>query len=263
MVYGVLNSIRSLISKFSATKLFLTWDRGYVMKKALYPGYKKKAEVMTVEQREQFTIQFDHLYNFLSCLGVKCCFQDGVEADDIIAFLANKRCIQQQETEDFITIVPPIIIVSADHDLYPLLKDDEVVMYKLHRSSIYTASDFRKEFSELEPIQFTEVQALMGCSGDKVPGVRGIGPKFAVDLIKRYGSVRAIKDTVEEDRLVELVQDRWEDVELSMKLVAFENVEPVLLCQPPNLGKIRKLLYAWELNEFIEDWSFIENLSQL
>lgn len=262
MLYGVLNSLRSLIHKLGVSQIFLVWDRGYVAKAALYPGYKKKSDIMTEEQRQQFSEQITTLYDFLLCLGMKCCYQEGVEADDIIAFLVNERRIRVQGTNDFIEATAPIVIVSGDRDLYPLLLDEEVALWKPHKEGLYTANDFRREF-DLEPVQYADVQTLMGCASDKIPGVRGIGQKFAVNLIKRFGSVKALKGATEDERLVNLVQKHWSDVELSSKLVAFESVDPVIPPPIPNLSKVRKLLYAWDLVEFLEDWSFMESLSQL
>ena len=53
LLYGMLNSLRSLMYKFNVLQLFLVWDRGYTTKTALYSGYKKKTSVMTKEQQVQ------------------------------------------------------------------------------------------------------------------------------------------------------------------------------------------------------------------
>jgi len=262
LIQGVLNSFRSLIKKFEGMQLFLVWDRGYTRKRELYAGYKRKSEIMTPEQRQKFTSQIAELYDFLQSLGLKCCWQEGVEADDVMAALVNKARVRVQGTNKYIPVTFPAIIVSEDHDLNTLLRDGEVLLWKANRNVLYASEDFRQDFG-VEPSKYAEMQALMGCSSDKVPGVRGIGPKSAAALIKRFGSLSAIKDAPDKDRLVSLVQHHWEDAELSFKLVSFEPVDPVAVCLPPDLSRVRKLLFKWEMFDYIEDWGFVESLSEL
>jgi len=260
LVFGVVNSLLSLVKKFNPQQLILAWDKGYKAKTALYAGYKRKTDIMSEEQRVEFREQFDALEDFLNCLGIKCCYQIGVEADDVIAFLCKELSVDRVDNTKE-SILTPIVIVSSDHDLHPLLQDN-VAMWKPHKEELYTVDSFRNEFG-LEPHQYTEVQALMGCSGDKVPGVRGIGPKFALELIKKYGNVQAIKDSTDTSRVIDLVKDNWPDVELAYKLVAFEDIKPTLYITTPNFGKVRKKLYMWELDNFIENWGEVEALSRL
>jgi len=241
--------------------LIIVWDHGYEKKSELYPGYKKKDDVMSPAQRADFVAQFKLLDNFLLWLGIKCCYEEGFEADDVIAHLCFVQRILRSDGVQH-QIKRPILIFSGDHDLYPLLAGD-VAMWKQHKEILYTAETFQQEFPDLLPEQYQEMQALMGCSGDKVPGVRGIGPKRAADLIRRYGSAAGVRESGDGDRVVKLVQDNWDAVELSAKLVAFEPVSPVIMVEKPDLSRLRKHLFMLYMDGLIEDWVNVEALSKL
>jgi len=261
MVYGFFNSLLSTLRKFPVEDLIIVWDRGYDNKSELYPGYKQKDDIMTPQQRNDFREQFKLLDLFLSWLGVKGCFQQGFEADDIIAYFCRNPCVRTTKGELYY-LKKPILIFSGDHDLHPLLSEN-VAMWKSHKETLYTVDVFHKEYPGLEPWQYQEMQALMGCSGDKVPGVRGIGPKRAANLIRKYGSVSEISTLQDEDRYVKLVQDNWDTVELSKKLVAFEPVTPTITVAQPKLSKLRKHLFALRIDGLIDSWNDLVALTKL
>lgn len=261
MIYGFLTSLISTTKRFSIEELIIVWDSGYKVKSEIYEGYKKKDEVMAPDRRADFTAQFRLLDNFLVWLGIKCCYQQNYEADDIIAHLCLHGWAQKADQTKFLA-KKPILIFSGDHDMYPLLSED-VAMWKLNKGIVYTKDSFHQEFPGLEPWQYQELQALMGCSGDKVPGVKGVGPKRAMELILKYGAAAKIKDVEDDDRLVKLVQENWADVELSTQLVAFESVTPVIITEQPDLSRLRKHFFMLQMDGLIEDWAAIEGLSKL
>jgi len=156
----------------------------------------------------------------------------------------------------------PILILSGDHDLHALLTKD-VSMWKPHKDELYTVESFERDFPSLSPSQYREMLALMGCNGDNVSGVRGIGPKYAYNLILRYGSIGNIKIADDPDRLVKLVQSSWSDAELSYRLVSFEEVDPVVVIPIPDLAKVRRHLFAFGMESLIEDWQSVVRLSKL
>lgn len=261
MVYGFLTSLIHTVKRFSIKEIIIVWDHGHKLKSNLYTGYKKKDDVMSHDQRVDFNGQFKLLDNFLVWMGIGGCYQLECEADDVIAHLCQHRWARKADETNH-TVNAPILIFSGDHDLYPLLSKD-VAMWKSHKETVYTEDSFEQEFPGLEPWQYQEMQALMGCSGDKVPGVRGVGPKRAMELILKYGGVSKIKGVKDGDRLVKLVQANWDAVELSMQLVAFEPVVPVIIMERPDLSRLRKHFFMLSMDALIENWADIENLSNL
>lgn len=261
MVYGFLTNLISTVKRFSIKEVIVVWDNGHGSKSDLYTDYKKKDDVMSHDQRADFNAQFKLLDNFLVWIGIGGCYQPGYEADDVIAHLCKYRWARKAD-KTYHNIKTPILIFSGDHDFQPLLSGD-VSMWKMHKGVVYTEDSFKREFPGLEPWQYQEMQILMGCSGDKIPGVRGIGPKRAAELIRKYDTVNQIKDVTDEDRLVKLVQANWSVVELSAQLIAFESVTPVIILEQPDLSRLRKHFFMLSMDALIEDWADVEGLSNL
>jgi len=263
LIYGFMISLLSSIEQFPFHELIIALDKGSGRKRELYSGYKvRKPEEEPLDEvlRQDFYRQFDILVDLLTALGVRQCFCKNVEADDVIAHIARQGWVGEYAQH---IVERPILILSGDHDLYSLLQDD-VAIWNPHKDDIYTIEKFRDEFQGLEPKQYTDILAFMGCSGDKVPGVRGIGPGYATKLIKDYGSVDGVKTAnPSKDRIVKLAQANWADVEISWKLVTFLDIEPTLIHQDPNFSRARKILFANELMSLLESWDELENLSKL
>ena len=102
---------------------------------------------------------------------------DNYEADDIIGTLSKIA----HDDPDF-----DCEIVSSDKDLLQLIEDDVIV--RIPKSNDYEIMD-RKAFVDkygVEPIKMIDLKALMGDSSDNIPGVKGIGEKTAINLIKEY-----------------------------------------------------------------------------
>ena len=119
----------------------------------------------------------------------------GVEADDVIGTLALRG------VEGGMTVA----IASPDKDFFQLLRPGLVLLRppKKNASAVYgefqkyslmpyTEENFTEEWNGLVPGQFVDALALMGDSSDNVPGVTGIGPKTAMALLNRYGSLDEI-----------------------------------------------------------------------
>jgi DNA polymerase-1 len=261
MVHGFFTSLIAILKRFLVEELVVVLDGGHDTKSQLYMGYKKKDDIMSPEQRVDFIAQFKLLDNFLLWLGVRCCFQPGFEADDVIAHLCHGGKARKAGDVEY-SAKSPILILSGDRDLYPLLSEN-VSMWKMRKESLYTMETFKEEFPGLVPKQYQDMQAFMGCSGDKVPGVRGIGPKRAMELVRKYGTAMKVKDASEKDRFVKLVQENWDVVMLSIKLTMFERVDPIIITEEPDLSRLRKHLFMLGMDSLIEDWVSIEALSRL
>jgi len=259
LLYGFLAGVLKLVKRYGIKELIITFDKGHKYKTQLYPDYKKKTDIMEVAQRAVFVEQFKYLVQLLAYLGIKRCFQLGVEADDIIAYICLKKLLFKEDSSSY-EVKDPILVVTGDHDLWPLLTSS-TSLWQFGKKELFTVADFQKEFAGLSPSIYHEIQALTGCPGDKVPGVGGIGNKRATILMEKYGSLQNIFDSTDNDRLVTLVQKNKDLVDLSYKLAAFEEVSPALYVQTPNFAKARKLLFSLEADVLIEEWDSIKSLS--
>ena len=175
IIWGFFNQLKTIVEQTECAHLIFAWDSQESKRKELFPQYK---EGRAAKREEDPTIydsffQFDELYNdILPRLGFVNNFKfSGFEGDDIMA----QACAQYAGEHN-------ITLVSNDQDLYQLL-GRRVRMYKPTKGQMYTHMDFRNEFNDLPPIKWAHVKAIGGCSGDGVPGIRGVGVKTCVKYL--------------------------------------------------------------------------------
>ena len=175
IIWGFFNQLKTIVEQTECVHLVFAWDSQESERKKLFPQYK---EGRAAKREEDPTIydsffQFDELYNdILPRLGFVNNFKfAGFEGDDLMAQVCDQYAGEHK-----------ITLVSNDQDLYQLL-GRHVQMYKPTKGEMYTASMFRNEFGGLCPAKWVHVKAIGGCSGDGVPGIRGVGVKTCVKYL--------------------------------------------------------------------------------
>lgn len=146
--------------------------------------------------------QLIEAHNTFEKFGIKVVEKSGLEADDIVGTLAemfkDKDESSQQTRDDNFGL--KIIIFSGDKDNLQLVDGDKVVEELLKtgvsKTVVYNESQFLQDYG-FSPRQLVDFKALVGDTSDNIPGVRGIGPKGATDLIKEYGTVENIYENIE------------------------------------------------------------------
>jgi len=180
VIYGVLRDILNLQELHCTNRLAFCFDSQTSKRKAIYPGYKesraKKYAAMTGEDKktwEEFREQIQRLRReYLPSLGYRNVFcQKGYEADDLIAAL----CLSLDSRHN-------AVIVSGDGDLLQCLTD-RVSIWNPLKSKMITASSFYKKYG-VDPVQWSQVKAIAGCSSDDVVGVPGIGEITACNWLR-------------------------------------------------------------------------------
>lgn len=193
-VYGTLHTMMTYIQRYEPTHVLVAQDGGRsLMRLALDPNYKgnrrKKDETtgedVNDENAEELFNQRNLLTKFTTALGIRSYREQGIEADDIIAWavLQFKKEMEQ------------VVIISADHDFHQLL-DHNVIQVKPEIGSgpgkskevIYTRDWALQEYG-LEPVRIPELMALSGDSTDNVKGVPRIGPITAKKFIEKHGNL--------------------------------------------------------------------------
>ncbi len=139
----------------------------------IYPDYKANRP----EPPEDLIPQFPLTRDAVRALAIPCIELNGYEADDIIATYARRAARQGWK----------VTIVSSDKDLMQLV-DADIDMLDTMANRHLKAEAVREKFG-VGPEKVIEVQSLMGDSVDNVPGVPGIGPKTAAELIQAYGDL--------------------------------------------------------------------------
>jgi len=173
----------------------------------IYPEYKANRPPAP----EDLHLQVERCLEMLAKLGVPVMGQESVEADDVIATIARKM---QREHPDVI-----VRIVSKDKDLAQLISDHVELFDIYSDESITPDAVFKSE--GVMPEQVVDILALMGDSVDNVPGVPGVGPKTAAQLIQQYGSIENLYSHLNEikGKRRENLEAARESVQLSRELV--------------------------------------------
>jgi DNA polymerase I len=142
----------------------------------IYPEYKANRPEPPEDLRPQFPLIRDAVRAF----SAPCIEQSGFEADDIIASYAVAARAKGWK----------VTIVSSDKDLMQLIQPGIDMLDTMKNAHLGEAAVFDK--FGVTPDKVIEVQALMGDSVDNVPGVPGIGPKTAAELIQQYGDLETL-----------------------------------------------------------------------
>jgi len=184
-VQGFARHTMTATSIFNPTHMAVCWDMSaHTFRNDLFDGYKANRPAPAPE----LVPQFDMTRSVSELIGWKNYGILGMEADDLIGSMV--------ETWDG---KAEITIVTGDKDLLQLLRPGVRIAFMkkgYNVYDIYTYERFVEEYG-ISPKQFIEVKAFTGDTSDGYPGVKGIGPKTALKLIKEYGSVEGVIEAIQ------------------------------------------------------------------
>ena len=180
-VYGFLRTVLQLVERYDPEMLVCVFDsEEETGRHREYSDYKANREEMPDDLSPQFPV----IVEMLEAMGIPVVVKPGYEADDIIATLAGEA-----ETSGM-----DVRIVSGDKDLFQLLSDQVRIIRPGKGTNLADVSgpDMVARKYGLRPDQIVDLLALMGDSVDNIPGVKGIGEKTALKLLRDFGSLDAI-----------------------------------------------------------------------
>ncbi|MHB1679260.1 MAG: DNA polymerase [bacterium] len=207
-VLGYTRMLIKLKTKFNIKYGACLFDSRKSFRKEAYKEYKANR----IEMPEDLVKQVDYITLVSNLLGFKTFKSEGYEADDLIAFVAEK----------FSKSNKTICIVTSDKDLKQLLSSN-VCIYDAQKDIIITQEIFENDYG-IKPEAFKYILALMGDASDNIPGIKGIGEKTALSLIKSYGSLDGIYsnlDSLKQSKMKELLISHKEDAYNSLELASF------------------------------------------
>ena len=214
----------------------------------LYDGYKANRPPPPADLIPQFPLIRDATRAF----SIPCIEEDGLEADDIIACY----CKVASEAGWKVTIV------SSDKDLMQLIEDDRVDMLDTMNDRRIDRPAVLEKFG-VPPEKVGDVLALMGDSVDNVPGVPGIGPKTASQLIQQFGTLEEVlanAESITKPKLRQSLIDHADAARLSRELVRLVCDSPL----PEPLDQLElKGIPPEPLKAFLEDQGFKTMLARL
>lgn len=175
VIYGVLKSLGGIIEMFPDPVVVIAGDSKNSKRKEIFPNYKKRPKetdpIEKMAKKEAVNQIILLKKEILPGIGFANVFEvDGYEGDDIMAALVCRKQYQKKP-----------VIVTGDEDLFQML--DYCNIWLPIKNRYYTAEDFCVEHSGLKPKHWSIYKALAGCSSDTVPGITGIGAKYAIQAI--------------------------------------------------------------------------------
>lgn len=183
-VQGFARHVLAAQDLMQPTHMAVCWDKGMLtFRNELYDGYKANRP----KPAEELIPQFDMAQELSEHLGWMNFGIAGMEADDTIASITHKWKDDARFT-----------IVSGDKDLLQLLEPSTEIAFTKKGFSIYdmyNESRFYEEYG-ISPLLFPDVKAFMGDSSDGYAGVKGIGPKTALQLVQTYGTVDKVLEAL-------------------------------------------------------------------
>ena len=194
-VYGFTSMIIKLLGTTDADYVGIVFDRARkTFRNDIYPDYKAHRDAPP----DDLIPQFDLVRQATEAFDFTALDMDGYEADDLIATYARQASAQGAK----------VTIVSSDKDLMQLV-DDNISMWDPMKNKTVDPAGVVEKFG-VTPDKVIDIQALAGDSADNVPGVPGIGPKTAAELINQYGDLEnllanagEIKQPKRRERLIE------------------------------------------------------------
>ncbi len=214
-VFGFCNMITRLIKDHTGTHIAVIFDAGSkTFRNRMYGAYKAHRPEPPPELIPQFAL----IREATRAFGLPSIELDDWEADDLIATYA--KAVKEQGGE--------AIIVSSDKDLMQLLGPSVTMLDPMKNIPIGLA-EVEAKFG-VTPDKVIEVQALIGDSVDNVPGVPGIGPKGAAQLIQEYGSLEAVLDaapSMKPGKRRDMLIEHAEAARISKQLVILRDDAPM------------------------------------
>ncbi|MBU6234893.1 MAG: DNA polymerase I [Alphaproteobacteria bacterium] len=214
-VLGFTNMLIRLLTDLKARHVGVIFDAARRnFRNEIYPDYKANRD----ETPPDLIPQFPLIREATRAFGFEPLEVEGYEADDLIAAYARQGRDKGLE----------VVIVSSDKDLMQLIRDG-VSMYDPLKQRAMGAPEVMEKFG-VTPDKVIEVQALIGDPTDNVPGVRGIGPKTAAELINEYGDLEGLLanlDKIKQPKRRETLVENAELARLSKKLVTLDAHAPI------------------------------------
>lgn len=183
-LYGFVNMINKIINEENPEYIMVAFDKGKSFRHNEYKDYKAGR----IETPNDLLKQFPIAYDILDAMGIIAISIENYEADDIIGTFA--RMADEDDCYD-------ATIVSSDRDLLQLISSDVNVKLLKQKDYILMNEETFKETYGIDPIRIIDLKALQGDASDNIPGVKGIGEKTALNLLKEYGTLDNIYDNID------------------------------------------------------------------
>src|SRR5690348_1336762 len=263
--WGVTNFLLRLFERRRPDYLAWVQDVGESFRHQTYPEYKATREKLTQELQQEFDRSVERIGQILEAFRVPLIGVEGYEADDVIGTLASAaRGLQ-------------VVIVSGDKDFYQLIGPGVALLNPGRGGPAAVEEHWVDQANASErlgvpPERVVDYLALVGDTSDNVPGVKGVGEKTALELLKTFGDLDAIlagADRIAGKRAREAVQQHADLARLSRDLVTIQRDVPLppldldrLHVRPPDVPRLTELFTELEFRSLIPKLASIEVVAE-
>ena len=235
-VTGFLRSVAAVVRLIKPTRCVIVFDGkgGSRRRKDLYPEYKANRANKTAfnrykefasleDEQDSMKRQFGRVIQYLNCLPITTLSIDNVEADDIMAYIANEIYTDDNNR---------VTICSTDRDFLQLV-NNRISVWSPVKKKMYTPNTMQEEFG-FSSKNYLLYRSFIGDKSDNIPGLKGVGPKslikyFPVFTENREISIKEIvqyaTDVEKKYKVHKLVSENEELLELNYKLMQLKQVD--------------------------------------
>jgi exodeoxyribonuclease III len=234
-IVGFANQLLRLYEAERPRAVIVGWDTLDVPteRHEKFPAYQSGREF-----DDALVEQLEILPEFVAACGFKNAKAAGYEADD---FLAAAVAAEERRRGN-------ALVASGDRDTFQLASDTTTILHPVRAGEMARIgpAEVRERYG-VDPEQVPDFIALRGDPSDKLPGARGVGPKGAADLLKRYGTLDSI-----------LAAGRFPaqaaDLRLFRSIATMDRKAPLpsLATQKPTWTRAADLARAWGLNQLVD-----------
>ncbi len=259
LIYGFYSMLLSTIDKLQPKYVIICLDSpGPVFRNQEFIGYRAKRKT----PEKNLVIQLRELKNSLKTANFANFALSGYEADDLIATL-SLQALQKKSSKNQ-KLISKITIITGDKDIMQLVTSKVELFMPirgLSQTQTFHPQDVLKKLG-VKPSQVVDLKALMGDSSDNYPGVAGIGPKTATQLLNQYQDLDTVYENLKNIKPIirtKLEKDK-ENAYLSQKLALLVSDIPLKL----NLKKARwNYRRAATLENLFKSYNFRSLISRL
>tara|TARA_R110000803_G_scaffold48281_2_gene100260 strand:+ start:2853 stop:3872 length:1020 start_codon:yes stop_codon:yes gene_type:complete len=224
---GFMRSLGYVTRIFDPTRVVIVWDGkgGSTNRKNIDPNYKAQRATSRIthwglydtkaEEQEALIGQLYRTQDYIECLPIQQMMMEKLEADDIIAYLANQASSNNKK----------VTIVSSDKDFLQLINKN-IEVYAPVKKKTFTETNIQEELKVL-PRNYNIVKALTGDNSDNLAGVKGLGIKTIIkefpDLVNKLTDLEYVfsicEEKMEDKKIFPKIIHNWDRVETNFELM--------------------------------------------
>ncbi|MBD3264252.1 MAG: DNA polymerase I [Candidatus Omnitrophica bacterium] len=245
-VYGFYQTLKKILTKYKPKYVGVCFD---VSRKTFRQERFKQYKMHRPPVPDGLRVQIPIIKGLLKALGMPVIEKEGFEADDVIASLVAKALDKHTS----------VVIVSSDKDLFQLIEEGKVSVYKIKEDKIIKERDFIEQYG-FTPNLIVDYLSLLGDTSDNIPGARGIGKIGAAKLIKEFKTIENIFDNMEKipAKTQKILQESRKNIFLSKELVKLNACDldiswDNLKKSEPDLEKLYEIFNRLEFKGLLKD----------